>query len=247
MRWLPFALALLLAPAVYAAPEHDHDASRVERAKKPFGPWDAGPRRGVKRQGKTGKDRNQHPFVGEAAKVPASGPPPPPLRRDPDMPELTRPANKRASGLSANPLYLAALTYANFITKIDGPRCQHYPTCSRFANQAVQRHGVLGIVMGLDRLIQDGNSSALRALPQLEMPGGTARHFDPVDNYEFWKEDARRAFPPPTEEKPLVLEPLPTDRRATKKAFTGCRTDRTIPAPSHAEVEEDDGCVPPGS
>jgi len=237
---------LLAAPAVRAAPDHDHDHD-VRAEYKPFGPWAAGKRRAVGRQGVKGKDREKHPFLGESAKVPASGPPPPPLRRDPDMPERTRPANRRATGLSANPLYLAALTYSNFITKIDGARCQHYPTCSRFANQAVAEHGLLGILMGLDRVIQDGNSSVLRALPQLEMPGGgMARHFDPISNYEFWEEDAEEAFPTQVAEEPLELSALPA-RRHAKKSFTGCETDRTIPPPSDAVAEKDLQCAQAGS
>jgi hypothetical protein len=249
MRTLPLLLTVSLAaaPAALAGPEHDHGttAKKKKKATTPFGPWDAGKRRDVDRQGKRGEARAPHPFFGEAAKVPASGPPPPPFRRDPDMPERTRPANKRASGLSANPLYLAALTYSQFLTKLDGPRCQHYPTCSRFANQAVAKHGVLGIFMGLDRLIQDGNSSMLRALPQLEMPGGNPRHFDPVENYEFWREDTQKAFPSATAEEPLELTELPSTRRA-RKSFTRCTTDRSIPPPSDV-AEEEDGCAQAGS
>ena len=174
-------------------------------AERPFGPWDAGEKRAVDRQGKKGLDRRAHPAVGDPAKVPGEGPPAPSLRPDPDVPEgaLLR-ANVVSTRLSSNPLYLAALTYRHFLTKMDGPRCQHFPTCSRFANQAVARHGIIGILMGLDRVIQPPQSSAIRSLPQVE-GWGQVRFFDPVSNYEFWNEENFSGFPPRVDEKPLAL------------------------------------------
>ena len=151
-----------------------------------FGPWDSGKKESLSRQGKKSKAKAKHPMVGVAAKVPASGPPLPSVRLDPDVPDhLSSRANRKASSLSANPLYLASLFYRNFLTKVDGPRCQHLPTCSRLANQAVSRHGALGILIGLDRIIQDDASSALRSLPLIRFGQGQ-RVFDPLDNYEFW-------------------------------------------------------------
>jgi hypothetical protein len=188
LRALPLLLLLLSAPALA------------------FGPWDAGASRDIERQGRKGKARAAHPMVGEQAKVPASGPPPPPLRRDVDIGEheiLGNP-NARARGLSANPLYLAAIFYRSFLTHVDGARCAHYPTCSRLANQAVAREGALGFLIGLDRLIQDDNSSVLRKLPLFDH-FGTPRIFDPVTNYLWWRKDFG-AFPPPAPEVGLALE-----------------------------------------
>lgn len=172
----------------------------------PFGPWAAGEVKQIERQGVKGIPRFKHPVVGDPAKVPGEGPPPPELRPDPDVPETALvSANRPALGLSSNPLYLSALFYRHLFTKIDGPRCQHLPTCSRFANQAVARHGPLGIVMGLDRLIRSSESSSVRTLPQVE-GWGSVRYLDPVDNYEFWKEEKFTGFPAPTDEQPLRLE-----------------------------------------
>lgn len=171
-----------------------------------FGPWDAGDERPVERQGKAGKAQARHPMVGDSAKVPASGPPPPALQSDPDVPENALVAPNRLGGrLSETPLYLASLFYRHFLTKVDGPRCQHLPTCSRFAAQAVSRYGVWGIPIGLDRMIQDPHSSALRILPEVDI-GETRRFWDPVDNYIFWKKENFAAFPPRVPEKPLALE-----------------------------------------
>ena len=193
---------LCSAPALTAAPTHPHAPA--------FGPFDGGAPRPVARQGQKGAPRKAHPMVGEAAKVPGEGAPPPPLRLDPDVAEtaLVKP-NAIGSGLSSNPLYLAALIYANVITRLDGPRCQHLPTCSRFASQAVARDGVVGILMGLDRLIQPGESSAVRRLPEVEGYGGM-RFFDPLENYEWWHPERFTGLPPATAEEPLALSAAPT-------------------------------------
>jgi hypothetical protein len=116
-------------------------------------------------------------------------------------------ANRVGGSLSSNPLFLFALTYRHFITKMDGARCHHYPTCSRFANQAVAKHGLIGIPMGLDRLLQTGESSALRWLPEVEILG-SRRFFDPMENYEFWKPENFAAFPPAVPEKMIELPAL---------------------------------------
>lgn len=183
-----------------------------------FGPWDAGSKREVIRQDQKGISRAKHPTVGDPAKVPGEGPPPPALQPDPDVPETAlQDVNRVSTGLSSNPLYLSALFYRHFLTKVDGPRCQHLPTCSRFANQAVARHGVIGILMGLDRVIQPPDSSSVRTLPQVE-GWGPVRYLDPVGNHEFWKEEKFLGFPPPTDENPLDIPSHPESSLPSAKS-----------------------------
>jgi putative component of membrane protein insertase Oxa1/YidC/SpoIIIJ protein YidD len=214
------ARRLIVALLVAAAPAPAHEAHASSAAVSPsttsaaparlhglsFAPFDAGAARPVTRQGTRGTPRRAHPFVGAAGHIPGAGPPPPSLRLDPDLPELATSSPNAAPGLSSNPLHLAALFYANFLTRTDGPRCQHLPTCSRFASQAVARHGLLGIPMGLDRVIQPPMSSALRPLPDVEY-AGVVRHFDPLENYEWWFPERFTGFPPLVPEEPLVLDP----------------------------------------
>lgn len=196
----PLALALACAIGPLSASADDHADT-----KKPFGPFAGGEEREVVRQGKKARARAPHPVVGRVDKVPGEGPPPPPLRADPDVPEdALSGVNDIGPSLSSNPLFLSALVYRHMLTKLDGPRCQHMPTCSRFANQAVAKHGVVGVWMGLDRLIKPGESSAIRTMPQVEGWGGV-RFLDPVENYEFWTEGYETAMPPPTDEEPLDL------------------------------------------
>lgn len=174
-----------------------------------FGPFDAGAPRPVTRQGTRALSRTAHPAVGDKGHIPGGGIPIPQLRQDPDLPELASVApNAAAVGLSSNPLFLASLVYANFLTRMDGPRCQHLPTCSRFASQAVGRYGVFGIPMGLDRMLQPPSSSSVRLLPELEF-GGIFRHYDPLENYEFWHGERFTGLPLVVDEQPLSFSPAP--------------------------------------
>lgn len=213
-------LATVVVAAVTAAgsarADDEHRATTLrkereaahERAVKAFAPFDGGARREVVRQGQKGKKRAAYPMVGDAAKVPGEGPPPPPLRHSPDVPEAALLApNAVGVGLSSSPLLLASLGYQHVFTKLDGPRCAHLPTCSRFGAQAVARHGALGLIMTLDRLIQPNDSSAIRHLPEVE-GFGMVRVFDPVDDYELWKTERFTGFLLPAVEVPLVLPPL---------------------------------------
>ncbi|MBI1948693.1 MAG: membrane protein insertion efficiency factor YidD [Deltaproteobacteria bacterium] len=218
MRALALAALLCLAGATLAAPpaaspttpKELREAREAEhrRAVKAFAPFDGGDRRDVVRQGAKGKKRAAHPMVGDAAKVPGEGPPPPPLRVSPDVPEAALLApNVVGAGLSASPLFLFSLGYQHIFTKLDGPRCAHLPTCSRFGSQAVARHGALGILMTMDRLIQPNDSSAIRHLPEVE-GYGMVRVFDPLEDYEFWKPERFTGFLLPAAEVSLVLPPL---------------------------------------
>lgn len=218
-------LACLSAASPSWASPPDNSPEAREARRKAFGPWDAGTKRKVSRQGQPGRDRTAHPFVGDPAKVPGEGPPPPPLARDPDVPEtaLDR-ANRIGPSLSSNPLWLAALVYSNFLTRMDGPRCHHYPTCSRFGSQAVAKHKVMGLWLGLDRIIQPPVSSAIRGLPTVRVHGGS-RSFDPLSNYEFWKPELFTGFPPATEEEALSL------KGASKaESNTGSKTEKSTKA-----------------
>lgn len=218
-RALVLLLAAALAAPAAAAPSTTTSTtasttttpstSKSAKTAPTFGPFDSGSKRPVTRQGKKGLSRNAHPVVGNVAQIPGGGPPPPPLRRDPELPETALQTPNAAPGLSANPLYLASLFYSQFLTRTDGPRCQHLPTCSRFASQAVARYGPFGIPIGLDRTIQPGQSSALRTLPELEY-GGVFRHYDPLENYEFWHPERFTGFPIATPEEPLAGLTPPT-------------------------------------
>ncbi len=82
---------------------------------------------------------------------------------------------------------LAFSIYRDHITKVDGPRCEHRPTCSRYAIEAMRRHGfVVGSLMGVDRLLRTGRSSSLRSLPLLRVIDGQPYYSDPVEENDFF-------------------------------------------------------------
>jgi hypothetical protein len=227
-RALGFALVVLVATTTTTPTQAASSRTKSDdHGAAAFGPFDAGSPREVTRAGHKGVPRRSHPKVGMAGQAPGFGPPPPALRTDPDVPEITRSGvNVVAAGLSSHPLYLASLFYAAFLTRTDGPRCQHLPTCSRFASQAVARHGLLGITMGLDRLIQPPSSSSLRLLPEIEW-AGVVRFYDPVDNYEFWRTERFSGFPPVVPELPWT--PTPQGSTSSTASPTNSPSLQTAP------------------
>lgn len=100
---------------------------------------------------------------------------------------VTRDARPEPAAAPRDPLppavffYLAYEAYHRFITPIDGPRCQHYPTCSAYAILSVEHDGVvLGLLRTVTRLLNDGRSSILRSMPRIRIHGHL-RFDDPVD------------------------------------------------------------------
>ena len=77
--------------------------------------------------------------------------------------------------------------YRNYLTKIDGARCEHRPTCSHYAYLAVKRHGyVVGSLMTIDRLLRGSRSSVLRELETDKVDEGVRFYYDPVENNDFF-------------------------------------------------------------
>jgi len=149
----------------------------------------------------------RHPPVGPLAAVPGNGPEAVPSQAPEEIPlaKAQSARRTRAAG-SANPLYLLFLVYKNFLTEVDGSRCQHYPTCSAYGAQAVGRYNVLGVFMTMDRLWASGQSSAVRANRLVYGVGPTPRHFDPVeDNAFFFAYPWTLWLGPPIAEKDKVL------------------------------------------
>lgn len=77
--------------------------------------------------------------------------------------------------------------YSRYLTRIDGTRCEHRPTCSYYAVLAVKRHGyVTGSLLSIDRLLRGGRSSVLRQLDLYKIEDGARFYYDPVENNDFW-------------------------------------------------------------
>lgn len=67
--------------------------------------------------------------------------------------------------------------YQRHISPINGGRCPMYPSCSRFAAQAVEEEGAKGFLMTFDRLLRCGRD--LEEYPLIFHGGRVLRH-DPV-------------------------------------------------------------------
>jgi putative component of membrane protein insertase Oxa1/YidC/SpoIIIJ protein YidD len=87
----------------------------------------------------------------------------------------------------SNIMELGYRFYSNHLTKVDGPRCEHRPTCSRYARDAMRKHGsVVGSWLTVDRLLRTNSSSSLRTLPVIKYYEGRPYFADPVDENDFF-------------------------------------------------------------
>jgi putative membrane protein insertion efficiency factor len=85
--------------------------------------------------------------------------------------------NVAASHQASQPLLGAIRFFQDYISPIEGARCQFTPTCSAFGHQAIHRHGPwLGGLMTADRLMRCSYLTDPTLYPQ--RPDG--RLLDPV-------------------------------------------------------------------
>ncbi len=88
----------------------------------------------------------------------------------------------------ANDASVIITFYQKVISPIDGHRCPMDPSCSRYLNQAVKKHGVVvGWIMGMDRLVRCGRSENNLSRPIWK--NGRKHTHDPVENNDFWWSD----------------------------------------------------------
>jgi putative membrane protein insertion efficiency factor len=75
--------------------------------------------------------------------------------------------------------------YQDYISRVDGDRCQMYPTCSQYCSEAIKKHGaLLGWIMCSDRLMRDGRDETRLSDPV--WVDGKRRSYDPLSNNDFW-------------------------------------------------------------
>lgn len=91
---------------------------------------------------------------------------------------------KENVSVSANLLIMGIKFFQEYISPIDGDRCNMYPTCSDYSVQAIKKHGALiGFVMTADRLIHESDEMNYAKLVKV---GKRFRYYDPVENNDFW-------------------------------------------------------------
>jgi putative component of membrane protein insertase Oxa1/YidC/SpoIIIJ protein YidD len=97
--------------------------------------------------------------------------------------EPAAPAHANSTRLSSSFFSFAFEVWRGLITRIDGPRCAHRPSCSAFAHQAISRHKLIpGLWMAMNRLIRGARSSAIRMLARR-----ANRFLDRLEDNAFWK------------------------------------------------------------
>lgn len=88
--------------------------------------------------------------------------------------------------LANEPLYPFKF-YQDYISSVDGNRCQMYPTCSQYCIEAFKKHGtLLGWIMCSDRLMRCGRDE--KTLSDQVWVDGERRNYDPVSNNDFWRQ-----------------------------------------------------------
>jgi putative component of membrane protein insertase Oxa1/YidC/SpoIIIJ protein YidD len=73
--------------------------------------------------------------------------------------------------------------YQDQISPAIGNRCSLVPSCSRYAQQAISRHGIGGIPMIGDRFVREPSVVAAQVNPVLE--NGHRRYRDPIEDHEW--------------------------------------------------------------
>jgi len=103
---------------------------------------------------------------------------------------MTVSANRRVTGLARAPRLMGhglVLVYRYTLSLLIGPRCRHLPTCSDYAEQAIERFGLwAGSWMALARILRchPWGTSGLDFVPA-DLPQG-ARWFVPW-RYGSWR------------------------------------------------------------
>ena len=112
------------------------------------------------------------------------------------------PAAQGARGPTGHFFEGAYWVYRHVISPIDGPRCQHRPSCSAYAMGAVRERGLLlGAALTVDRLWMGAQTSALRTLPLIYL-GDRYYLYHPLAAETWWL-DARegaQTWPTPSSE-----------------------------------------------
>ena len=99
-----------------------------------------------------------------------------------DQPQVSHKAEENRENASLYPIKF----YQDYISSVDGNRCQMHPTCSQYCIEAFKKHGTfLGWIMCSDRLIRCGRDE--KKLSDPVWIDGEKRSYDPVSNNDFWR------------------------------------------------------------
>ena len=87
-----------------------------------------------------------------------------------------------------------------------GDRCSLHPSCSRYALEALHRHGLLGLAIYADRCVREPD--VIRARESPVAFDGVRRYADPLSNHDWWLQPVN-AGRPAHAERPHTAEATP--------------------------------------
>jgi hypothetical protein len=93
------------------------------------------------------------------------------------------PRRNLLSTIAVAPGMLLISFFQTVISPVDGASCDFYPTCSAYAKQALQKHGLfIGLAMASERLCRIHSPEGYEPFEK----HGTYYYHDPVENNDFW-------------------------------------------------------------
>ncbi len=95
-----------------------------------------------------------------------------------------RKPESQGKGVATAPARWLVAFYQTQIGPAIGDRCSLHPTCSRYATQALQTHGLVGIAAMGDRFVREPSVVSAREKPIVV--DGHGRYADPLSNHDGW-------------------------------------------------------------
>jgi putative component of membrane protein insertase Oxa1/YidC/SpoIIIJ protein YidD len=90
-----------------------------------------------------------------------------------------------SSQADTSPFLFPVHFFRQYLSGVDGERCPMYSSCSRYALDAIRKHGgITGWIMTCDRLMRCGRDEVSHS-PSIEK-GHRFFTYDPVENNDFW-------------------------------------------------------------
>jgi uncharacterized protein len=93
------------------------------------------------------------------------------------------PRRNLLSTIAVAPGLLLISFFQTVVSPVDGASCDFYPTCSAYAKQALQKHGLfIGVAMASERLCRLHSPEGYEPIEKF----GAYYYYDPVENNDFW-------------------------------------------------------------
>jgi hypothetical protein len=93
------------------------------------------------------------------------------------------PRRNLTSIIAISPAILLISFFQKIISPVDGASCDFYPTCSAYAKQALEKHGLfIGLAMASERLCRIHSPEGYEPVEKY----GNYYYYDPVENNDFW-------------------------------------------------------------